>query len=193
MPAGVFMSAMWRSPPTPMWTTSCQPIGNSFFQRRCHSVSGSHQRSQLLTPLCDQCQTRLCPHLGMSWALHDGQTPLASGPASTRSPFEIAYLKVRQLLLFQSNYLTYLIFLKPSFSSEANKYSNINALRCLDKTLPLWANKSMIIAYSSTRADHQKIDAQANAITVENPGQLLPDRISGLKRERPDQQEQIGA
>lgn len=78
---------MWRSPVvSDRRTVSCHETGNRFFQRRCHSVSGSHHGSQVRRPLCAQCQTRWVPHFAVTVSPQPGHCPVRVGSGCRRSP-----------------------------------------------------------------------------------------------------------
>lgn len=56
----------------------------------------------------------------------------------------------------------------------------------LDKTIPFWPDRKMIIGYARVSTDDQNLDAQTDALTAAGAGKLFADKISGSKRERPE-------
>lgn len=56
----------------------------------------------------------------------------------------------------------------------------------LDKTIPFWPDRKMIIGYARVSTDDQNLDAQTDALTAAGAGKLFADKISGSTRERPE-------
>jgi len=56
----------------------------------------------------------------------------------------------------------------------------------LDKTLPFWPDRRMIIGYARVSTDDQNLDAQTDALAAVGAGKVFADKISGSKRIRPE-------